>query len=161
MQSCAALLALGLLLTTADATACSMGGVPEQDLPPLVLRSDYVFVARLTDYSRFVPLGAKQYMGRMEYVVLETIKGDPATRGVLFEWTGTPAVEGLPPGPACGPWVVASHNAGAAYLLFATRYPASGYLIPDGLSIRLDPPSVESERLLDFVRTLPQDDSTP
>ena len=157
-----ALLTLVLLLPTTHAAACSLASQgPEQDLPPVVRASDAVFVARLTGYSRFVPPGSDHYMGRMDYVLMDAIKGRPATQGALFEWTGEPATEGVAPRPACGPWVVTPHNVGIDYLVFATRYPETGRLVPDAFSIRLDPPTPESARLLDFVRTLSQHDSSP
>lgn len=155
------MLSLGLLLSPPDLVACSIGsGVLEQDLPQVVRQSDQVFVANLAGYSQFVPFGARYHMGRMEYVVLETIKGDPATRGVLFESTGLPAIVGIPPAP-CGPRVVAPGNTGGTYLVFVTRYPDAIGPMPHPLSIRLDPSTPASARLLDFVRTLPQHDSTP
>lgn len=162
MRILTAVFNLFLLLPTTHAAACSLASQgPEQDLPPLVRTSDAVFVARFTGYSRFVPPGSDHYMGRMEYVLMDAIKGRPATQGALFEWTGEPAIEGVAPGPACGPWVVLPDNVGVDYLVFATLYPETGRLVPDAFSIRLDPPTPESARLLDFVRTLPQHDSTP
>jgi len=156
------LVALVLLSAAAPASACSLEASlgHERDLPPAFRASDVVFLARLTGYSQFVPSGSHHYMGRMDYVLLESIKGRPATQGGLFEWSGAPAVEGVPP-RACGPSMVMPHNEGAEYLVFASRDRGSGRLIPHHRSLRLDPSAGESAKLLAFVRSIPPDDSIP
>lgn len=151
-----ALIALLLMLASAHVAACSLAPNlgDEHDLPPVYQASSMVFVARLTEYAEFVPFGSQHYMGRMKYALVEAIKGRPASQGLLFEPTGKPAVEDIPPGPACGPWLVQEHNVGADYLVFADRDQASGRLIPHPRSVRLDPATGESAKLVAFIRTL-------
>ena len=163
MRVRSALVALVLSLAAARVDACSMAANlgDEHDLPPIHQSSDVVFVARLTGYSQFVPFGSQHVMGRVDYALLETLKGRPATQGALFEWTGQPAAAGVAPKPACGPWLVHADNAGEDYLVFASRAPGSAYLMPHHRSVRLDAATGESAKLLTFIRTLQRPQPTP
>lgn len=146
-----------------SAFGCTIGSqVPEQDLPDAVLRNDVVFVARLSDYARIAPaLGEEYFRGQMAFEVTERIKGEPGAGAMLVERTTVPAYEGLPPGLACGPFVVAPYNEGAMFIVFALRDEKTGYLRPDPRSYRLDIPGSESERWLALVRTTHHDSLTP
>jgi hypothetical protein len=124
--------------------------------------NEFAFVALLKDYSRLPPESGEEYFrGDIRFEVAEHIKGSPGTHGQLVERTTEPAVPGLPPGPACGPFVATPSSKGATFLIFASRDGKSGHLRPDARSLRLDIPGVESERWLDLVRTTHHDSLTP
>ena len=129
-----------LLASPFLARACTLGSYDqERDLRDALQTSELAFVARLSTYTQLPPdAGNDYFMGRLAYVVIEAIKGHPATQGELFERTASPAREGVPPGVACGPWVAMRGNEGALFLIFATRQMASGRLHPHPFSLRLD-----------------------
>jgi|GEM_PF-1046968 len=156
------LLMLAMLLPAAPGGACSLAHQgPERDLPDALRQSEVAFVARLSTYSQIVPGGRPHYLARIGYVVLEPIKGRPDTQGALFEWTSIPVREGIPPAPACGPWVVTKGNEGAAFLIFASRSGPAGGLVPHPFSLRLDSEGSEPDRWLEFIRITQRNEPTP
>lgn len=163
MRSAAAAFVLAWATYAGTAFGCTVGSqVPEQDLPDAVLRNEFVFVARLAGYMRLPPAPGEEYFrGRMAFEVVERIKGEPGAGAMLVERTTVPAYEGLPPGPSCGPFVVAPYNDGAMFIVFALRDDETGYLRPDPRSYRLGIPGSEPERWLDLVRTTHYDSLTP
>lgn len=105
--------------------------------------------------------GEEYFQGRIGFEVTENIKGLPGADASLVERTTEPAFDGVPPGPACGPFVAIPSNEGATFLIFASRNAETGYLRPDPRSYRLDIPGAESERWLALVRTTHHDSLTP
>lgn len=157
------LLLAALWMPVASGLACTLGsGVPEQDLPEALRSSELAFVAQLSGYSQQRPdAGGKYFLGRIGYVLLEAIKGQPESVGALIERTPYPAVDGVPPGPACGPWVATPNNQGATFLVFASRSDATGHLRPHPFSLRLDIKGVDSEKWLDFIRNQQRNQQKP
>lgn len=151
-----------LLASPLLARACTIGTFnQERDLRDALQTSELAFVARLSTYAQLPPdAGSDYFMGRVGYVLVEAIKGRPAAQGALFERTGFPAREGVPPGVACGPWVATRRNEGALFLIFATRETTSGRLRPHPLSLWLnsDP---EASHLLAFVKKTQLNLQTP
>jgi len=124
--------------------------------------NEFAFVATLTKYVRLSPIsGREYYRGGIDFEVAEQIKGSVGARGQLVEGTPEPAFQGLPPGPACGPFVATPNNKGATFLIFASRDSESGHLRPDPRSLRLDIPGAEPGKWLDLVRTTHHDTLTP
>jgi hypothetical protein len=155
-----------LLASTAYATSalgCTIGSqVREQDLPEALESNEFAFVARLADYARVAPaMGDDYFRGSIAFDSVESIKGSPEDGARLIERTGEPAANGLPPGPACGPFVATPNGKGATFLIFASRDAESGHLRPDPRSLRLDIPGAESEKWLALVRTTHHNSSTP
>lgn len=136
--------------------------MPDMDLPAALASNEVAFVARLTDYRR-LPLGVGDayFLGSIGYERIESIKGSTESHATLVEWTGEPAMEGMPPGPACGPFVATPGNNGATFLIFASRDSESGHLRPDPRSPRLDVPGAEPAKWLALIRTTHHNPSTP
>jgi hypothetical protein len=152
-----------LLVWGTPGVACSLGyqGM-EVDLQEALRNSEDAFVAKLSDYERERPYGGGQYfLGKVSYTLVETIKGQPSVQGELVERTPYPAVEGVPPGPACGPWVATEHNDGATFLMFASRNQATGRLLPHPFSLRLDVQGTDPDKWLNFIRTTQRNQPTP
>jgi len=128
--------------TCASALACSIGsGIREDDLAVAYRHSSHVFVARLTGYRKVgPPVGGTHMQLEADYELVESIKGRPAARGVLFETDWASPLPGHPPGPACGPWLLSGREPGALALVLATEEgagrwrvaPFSRTLIPTG-----------------------------
>ncbi len=128
--------------TCAPALACSIGsGIPDDDLASAYRQNSHVFVARLTGYRKVAPpAGGIHMLLEADYELVESIKGHPAARGVLFETDPAFPLPGHPPGPACGPWLLPLREPGALALVMATEEgagrwrvaPFSRWLVPTG-----------------------------
>ena len=152
-----------LLVWATPGIACSLAyrGV-EIELQEALRYSDVAFVASLSHYERERPQdGSEYFLGKVRYTLVETIKGQPGVEGELVERTPYPAVEGVPPGPACGPWVATEYNDGAKFLIFAIRDQVTGRLLPHPFSLRLDVQGADPDKWLDFIRTTQRNQPTP
>lgn len=143
--------------------ACSLNYRGQEiELREALNYSDLAFVAELSDYERERPQNGSQYLlGKVRYTLVEAIKGQPNTVGELVERTPYPAVEGVTPGPACGPWVATEQNDGAKFLVFAIHDKATGRLLPHHFSYRLDAIGADPDKWLDFIRITQRNQPTP
>ena len=132
------------------------------ELQEALRQSEEVFVARLSDYELEPPQdGGKYFVGKSRYELVEIIKGRPGAAGELVEGTPYPAVDGVPPGPACGPWVVTPQSQGNTYLIFASRFGQAGKLVPHSASLNLDVQNLDREEWLEFIRITQGNELTP
>ena len=142
--------------------ACSVEGHTLEALPDEMARSQQVFVARISDHALLPPLdGEQHHLAQVDYELVEAFKGDPALQGRLVERTPHPAVEGVAPGPACGPWVAIPQNEGETVLVFASHIEQFGHLVPNHRSMLLRPGNPDSERWLDAIRSIQGQAKTP
>ena len=152
-----------LVVWATPGVACSLNyRGTEIELREALHYSDVAFVAKLHGYERERPQDGSDYLlGKVRYTLAEAIKGQPSAEGELVERTPYPAVEGVAPGPACGPWVATEQNDGAKFLIFAIHDKATGRLLPHPFSLRLDLQGVDPEKWLDFIRTTQRNQPTP
>lgn len=131
-------------------------------LPEDVASSEQVFVARISNHVLLQRLDGGPYLfSQVDYVLVESLKGEPAGTGVLVERTGIPAVEGAVPGPSCGPWIAMPQNDGQTVLVFASRVGSPEQLVPSHRSMLLRPGTPDSERWLDTIRSIQRQRTTP
>ncbi|WP_368562233.1 hypothetical protein [Pseudoxanthomonas sp. UTMC 1351] len=160
MGALSVVIAVALAVCAVDADACSIGsGIREQDLKRSYESSDEVFVARLTSYRVVAPPAGGKYMLRqLDYELIEAVKGQPASYGVLTEFDPYAPLPGNPPGIACGPWLISPHSEGAIALVMTRAYSQGGldYVGIDPFSSRLDPTAGSADDDLELILRIHQ-----